>query len=42
MEGYLYKRGRGRNFSFVKPWARRYFVLNPAMKELSYFSEEKG
>lgn len=40
MEGYLHKRGRGRNISIYKPYARRYFVLNPETHELSYFSDD--
>mmetsp|Transcript_357 Transcript_357/g.868 ORF Transcript_357/g.868 Transcript_357/m.868 type:complete len:809 (-) Transcript_357:1309-3735(-) len=40
MEGFLYKRGRGRNFSFVKPWAYRYFQLDSDKMELIYFRVE--
>mmetsp|Transcript_10696 Transcript_10696/g.16209 ORF Transcript_10696/g.16209 Transcript_10696/m.16209 type:complete len:1036 (-) Transcript_10696:74-3181(-) len=42
MEGYLYKRGRGKNISFIKPWAYRLFVLDADTKQLSYFTVNKG
>ena len=38
-EGYLHKRGRGKNISIYKPYARRYFVLNPDTHELSYYAD---
>lgn len=40
MEGYLAKKGRGKNVSFIKPWATRYFVLNKEGRELKYFEKE--
>ena len=39
MNGFLYKRGRGKSLSFVKPWAYRWFELDVDGKELSYFAE---
>ena len=40
MEGYLHKRGRGKSISIYKPYARRYFVLDPITFELTYFADE--
>jgi len=40
MEGYLHKRGRGKSISLYKPYARRYFVLDPKTLELAYYADE--
>jgi hypothetical protein len=42
MEGELFKKGRGRSLSFIKPWVSRIFVLNPDKFELAYYAENKG
>ena len=34
--GFLWKQGRGRNFSPYKPWARRMFDLDPGASSLTY------
>lgn len=42
MEGFLNKKGRGRNVSFMRPWSMRYFVLDPENDELRYYADKKG
>jgi hypothetical protein len=42
MEGYLHKKGRGLNFSFIKPWTKRFFVFDKVKNELKYFDEHKS
>jgi hypothetical protein len=42
MEGYLYKKGRGRTISFVKPWSYRYFKLNTDTGTLRYYADNNG
>lgn len=32
----LWKRGRGKRFSFIRPWAKREFVLDAKGKKLDY------
>lgn len=39
--GYLLKRGRGKTFSFSKPWSSRFIVVNKACQNLRYY-EERG
>ena len=41
-EGNLYKRGRGKKFSFVKPWSIRKFVLDTSSGEFSYYKDVDG
>lgn len=40
--GYLFKRGRIRSMSFLKPWSYRWCTLNVANGLLSYHIEENG
>lgn len=42
MEGFLYKRGRGKSLSFVKPWAYRFVTLDKDTKMMAYFAEVGG
>ena len=39
--GYLLKRGRGKTFSFSKPWSTRYIVVNKACKNLRYYEDRR-
>ncbi|GMI35955.1 hypothetical protein TrRE_jg2322 [Triparma retinervis] len=34
--GTMWKRGRGKKFSFIRPWARRVFVLDCSKRKLEY------
>jgi hypothetical protein len=38
MEGFMEKKGRGKSISFVRPWTKRFFVLDPITKSLQYYS----
>jgi hypothetical protein len=40
--GYLYKKGRGKNVSFVKPWTYRWCALDINSGILRYYSETNG
>lgn len=40
MEGYLSKKGRGQNVSFIRPWATRYFVVDEEQCELLYYERD--
>jgi hypothetical protein len=40
MEGYLAKKGRGQSVSFIRPWAKRYFVLDVQSNELRYYEKD--
>ena len=40
MEGFLNKKGRGQTVSFIRPWTRRYFVLDEERRELRYYEGE--
>ena len=37
--GYLFKRGRGKTFSFSKPWSMRYVVVNRKAMNISHYEE---
>lgn len=39
--GYLFKRGRGRSISFLKPWSYRWCCLNIQTGRLSYHAEDE-
>jgi hypothetical protein len=41
MEGYLNKRGRGKSFSFIRPWTKRFFVLDTATESLYYYTSDE-
>lgn len=41
-EGHLYKRGRGKKLSFVKPWRIRRFVLDTTTGDFTYFKDIDG
>jgi hypothetical protein len=41
-EGNLFKRGRGKKLSFVKPWRVRRFVLDTITGDFSYFKDVDG
>jgi len=38
MEGYLDKKARGKKVAMVRPWKRRYFILDTARQELRYYA----
>ena len=40
--GYLFKRGRGRSLSFLKPWSYRWCILNVLSGKFTYYVEENG
>lgn len=40
--GYLFKKGRGRSISFVKPWSHRWCALDLVTGRMSYHLEENG
>lgn len=40
--GYLFKRGRGRSISFLKPWSYRWCTLNVNTGRFSYHTEDNG
>ena len=41
VKGTLWKKGRGKHFAFLKPWAQRGVLVHIAMKELHYYDEDE-
>ena len=42
LTAYLLKRGRGINYSFIKPWERRWVTLDVDTGEMIYYEDVMG
>lgn len=42
VSAYLLKRGRGINYSFIKPWERRWVTLDVQTGEMIYYEDIMG